>query len=241
MADLTDYERRGDLNAPFELTKKHQKAQKEAAMLRQARCEVPPLTWEAYVAGEPCPGCGLPYRDDRPWEFKGTMHFTDEESARYDAEEARFKQVHGGCHASRRSVSGSLTMHCAECCPMPPLSPAQREEIARILSRPTRRHELMRWRLRLYCGHVVKRNSHFSHTTLHAAFMGGTPCPECGVDPATIFDGEAIGLAEQAPDASTSARAAPTRRPTRSPKPTRTELEAKVRELGAEIERLAGE
>ena len=236
MADLTDYERRGDLNAPFELTKKQQKAQKEAARLRQAHCEVPSLTWEAYVAGEPCPGCGLPYRDGRPWEFKGTMHFTEAERARYDAEEARFNEAHGDCHASRHSVSGSLTMHCAKCCPMPPLSPAHLEEIARILSRPARPHELTQWRLRPYCGHVVDKHSHRSHTTLRAAFMGATRCPVCGLDSATIVDGEAIGLVEAAP----SGRAAPPSRPTRSRQPTRTELEAKVRELEAEIERLGG-
>ena len=118
MADLTDYERRGDLNAPFELTRKHERTQTDAARLREAtRCDVPRLPWEAYLAGAPCPGCGLPYCDDERWEFKGTMHFTDEERARYDAEEARFKEVHGDCHASRHSVSGSLTMHCSRCCP----------------------------------------------------------------------------------------------------------------------------
>jgi len=83
MADLADYERRGDLNAPFGLTKKHERAQTEAARLREStRCDVPRLTWEAYMAGEPCPGCGLPYRDEEPREFKGTMHFTETTSAR---------------------------------------------------------------------------------------------------------------------------------------------------------------
>jgi hypothetical protein len=89
------------------------------------------------------------------------MHFSDEERARYEAEEARFKEAHGECHGSRHSVSGSLTMHCSRCCPMPPLSPTQLEEITRILSRhrPMPPHELMRWRLRLYCGHVVEKLS----------------------------------------------------------------------------------
>lgn len=239
MVDLIDYERRGDLNAPFELTKKHERAQKDATRLREAvRCDVPRLTWAAYAAGEPCPGCGLPYRDDEPWAFRGTMHFTEQERARYDNEEARFKAAHWDCHASRHSVSGSLTMHCARCCPMPPLSPAQREKIGRILRVPKQPHELMRWRLRLYCGHVVEKRSHFTHTALRSAFTGSISCDQCGLDPATIVDSEAIGLVEEAPAASTRVRAAPTRRSGGLRKPTRAELETRVRELEAELERL---
>src|SRR3954454_19776814 len=60
MVDLTEYERRGDFNAPFESTKKHERVQKESERIREAvRCDVAPLAWEAYVAGEPCPSCGL--------------------------------------------------------------------------------------------------------------------------------------------------------------------------------------
>jgi hypothetical protein len=206
MAELIDYERHGDLNAPFILTSKHARAQKEAVRLREAvRCDAPRLTWDAYVAGAPCPGCGLPYRDDEPWELKGTMHFTDAERARHDAEEARFKAAHADCHASRHSVSGSLTMHCGKCCPMPPLSPAKLDEIARLMSSPMQPHELMMWRVRLYCGHVVEKRSHFTHTTLHSAFIGPMSCDQCGLDPATIVDGEAIGLVEEPPSASSPA------------------------------------
>jgi hypothetical protein len=94
------------------------------------------------------------------------MNFTEDERARHDAEEALFKEAHGDCHASRHSASGSLTMHGGRCCPLPPLSSAQHEEIGRILGVPKQPHELMRWRLRLYCGHVVEKRSHFRHTTL---------------------------------------------------------------------------
>ena len=98
----------------------------------------------------------------------------------------------------------------------------------------------MRWRLRLYCGHVVEKRSHFRNTTLHSAFMASTSCDQCGLYPATIVDGEAIGLVEEAPDAAEGARVAPTRRSTGPRKPTRAELETKVRELEAEVERLRG-
>lgn len=64
---------------------------------------------------------------------------------------------------------------------------------ARLLGRPTPPNELMRWKLRLYCGHVIERAAHYTHKTLHAAFAGSTS-PECGLDPATIIDGVAVGL-----------------------------------------------
>ncbi|PFG69061.1 hypothetical protein B0O41_3912 [Propionibacteriaceae bacterium ES.041] len=236
MVEITDYERRGDLDAPFELTKKAEWAQRQSEQIRDAvRCEVPSLTWEQYVAGEPCPGCGRPYRDEEHWESKGTMYFTDEERARYDAEQERYKRDHPACGSHRHSVSGSLTTHCGKCCPPPPMSPSQRDEIARLLGRPTPPQELMRWRLRLYCGHVVERTAHYTHKTLHAAFMSARACPECGLDPATIVDGEAIGLQAAAPVAGPSGASPKTKR---TGKPTKAELEARVLELEAEISRL---
>ncbi|GGA71928.1 hypothetical protein GCM10011490_23350 [Pseudoclavibacter endophyticus] len=44
MVQMTDYERRGDLDAPFELTNAAERAQKQSEQIRDAvRCEVPPL------------------------------------------------------------------------------------------------------------------------------------------------------------------------------------------------------
>ena len=237
MVDLSEYERVGDLEAPFELTKTHQRAQEQSEQIRDAvRCDATPLTWEEYVAGAPCPGCGLPYSDESGWESKGTMYFTDEERALYEAEEARFQERHGDCHGIRHSVSGSLRTHCGKCCPMPPLSPAKRQELARvlggILGQPTPAHELMRWRLRLYCGHIVEKRAHHTHKSLHRAFTGSTRCSQCGLDTATIVDGVAIGLAGSPPEVRARANA-PSRR-----KPSRSELETRVKELEKEIARL---
>ena len=81
----------------------------------------------------------------------------------------------------------------------PPLSEETLRQVAATMSRPTPKHELMEWRLRLFCGHVVKRSAHASHTIVHGAFTGSTRCPECGLDPATIVAAEAIGLAEERP------------------------------------------
>jgi hypothetical protein len=55
----------------------------------------------------------------------------------------------------------------------------------------------MRWRLRLFCGHVVERHAHHTHTTVHAAFMGATACPECELDPATIVAADTLGRIAQ--------------------------------------------
>lgn len=199
-------------------------------------CDVPMLTWEEYEADAPCPGCGMPYVDGERWEFKGTMHFTDEERARHEAEEARFKARHPECHSHRHSVSGSLTLHCGKCCPPPPMSPSQREEIARLFSHRTPPEQLMRRRLRLVCGHVVERTANSSHKSIHNAFTGSTTCTECGLDPATIVDAEAIGLAAETLTAAVAGR--PTSVTPKVRKPTKAELEAKVRELEAEVARL---
>lgn len=234
MVDLSDYERRGDVDAPLELTKKHARAQKESERIRDAvHCAVPSLTWAEYVADQPCPGCGFRYRDEQRWDGRGTMYMSNDERARYDAEEARYTELHGDCHAIRHSVSGSLTKHCGKCCPPPPLSPGQIEAIRRIFRAPQHPHELMQWRLRLYCGHVVKKQAHYTYKTLQEAFSGSTSCPECGLDPATIVDGEAIGLSGEPPGATKAPSSSARRR-----QPTKAELEKRVRELETEVERL---
>ncbi|MCW2659269.1 MAG: hypothetical protein JWP83_421 [Mycobacterium sp.] len=228
-ADLDTYECLGDLETSFRVTAKDERRQRDRQRLRDSmRCEVAQLSYEQYRAGAPCPGCRRPYVDAEPFENKGTMHFSDAERARYDDEETRFKAAHGSCGSHRHSVSGSLTMHCGKCCPMPPLSPAQ---IARLgpLLRPTPSHELMVWQLRLYCGHTVERTAHSSHKTIHAAFCGAVRCAQCGLDPATIIDARAIGPAGKPPHQAPT----PARR-----KPTRAELKTRIQQLEAENERL---
>jgi hypothetical protein len=81
----------------------------------------------------------------------------------------------------------------------------------------------------MYCGHIVERSAHASHRTLHAAFTGGAACPECGLDPATIVDGEAIGLVEEPPVKAKTMVRAPS-------KPTRAQREARIRELEAQLQ-----
>jgi hypothetical protein len=232
-ADLEAYERLGDLDAPFAVTVKDERHQRDRQRLRDSmHSEVAPLTYEQYRAGQPCPGCGRPYVDAEPFEPKGTMFFSDSERARYDAEKARFKEAHPSCGSHSHGVSGSLTKHCGKCCPPPPLSPMQFDRLTTLLRKPTPDHELMVWQLRLYCGHTVERRAHASHKTVHAAFTGSTKCAECGCDPATIVDARAIGRA--APPPGTEARPpAPALR-----KPTRAALEKRIAELEAEVAQL---
>jgi hypothetical protein len=74
----------------------------------------------------------------------------------------------------------------------PPLTAEQLRILARfILARPPE-SDLVEWRLRLFCGHVVKRTSHHTNTTVHMAFTGTVSCPDCGLDPATIVSAEAL-------------------------------------------------
>ena len=65
--------------------------------------EVQRLTWEQYLAGEPCRGCGRPMRDATLWSGsgKGLIHLSEEERAQYDSEEQHFKVRHADCHTHR--------------------------------------------------------------------------------------------------------------------------------------------
>lgn len=235
-ADLDAYERLGNLDAPFVLSTKDKRRQQGRQRLRDSmQCEVASLTYEQYRAGRPCPGCGHPYIDAEYFEPKGTMHFSGSERARSDADEFRFKEAHASCGSHRHRVSGSLTMHCGKCCPPPPLSPAQCDRLATLLREPTPAHELMTWRLRLYCGHTVEQRAHASHKTVHAAFTGSTRCAECGCDPAIIIDAHAVGLVAPPPGMGTRPIAVAVRKPTRAALEKRiTELEAEVADLKAD-------
>lgn len=68
---------------------------------------------------------------------------------------------------------------------------------------PTPGHQLMRWQLRLFCGHVIERTAHREHTTVARAFIS-SPCPECGRDPATIVAARPVGMVGEPPAASST-------------------------------------
>jgi hypothetical protein len=63
----------------------------------------------------------------------------------------------------------------------------------------THDYGLMRWRVRLYCGHIVETRR---HCTIDAPTRHGSssmPCRECGMDPAQIVAYEPLGMAAKPP------------------------------------------
>lgn len=105
----------------------------------------------------------------------------------------------------------------------PPLSEDTLQRLAVLFSNKTSRSDLVEWRLRLFCGHVIHRNSHHTHRTVHAAFMGGIACPQCGLDPATIVAAQALRRLES--------DSAPKPRTKRSDESIRRAIERHEREI----------
>ncbi|GAA2268866.1 hypothetical protein GCM10010145_50760 [Streptomyces ruber] len=92
--------------------------------------------------------------------------------------------------------------------------------------------EIMRWRVRLYCGHIAEARRHRENgrPTLHGS--SSMRCPECGKDPSSIVAFEPIGLAGEPLSPAKPAT------PSRPKRLTRTELEQRVAALERENERL---
>lgn len=71
------------------------------------------------------------------------------------------------------------------------------EQITRLrsllLSTPTPR-DLMMWRVRPYCGHVVEWTAHRTHTLLSVPRFPLVARPTCGLDPASILAAVPVGL-----------------------------------------------
>lgn len=137
------------------------------------------LTREQALAGEPCRSCGLPVIDGSNHERKGSMYWTPEEKAEYDAEDAAFRERHRDCRGVRWSISGSRAQHCGKCCPPPPMSEEQARRIASILnSVSVREADLVTWSHTLTCGREVLGTVHRDSRDYRAA--GVRDCPECG-------------------------------------------------------------
>jgi hypothetical protein len=135
------------------------------------------LTRKELEAGEPCRGCGLPIIDGRG-SWPALLKLSSRERAEYDAAEADYKARHGDCRASRWSISGSRSTHCSYCCPPPPLSKRQVEQLASLLSQPVDPRELATWRLVPTCDHIVERWQHRTHDRWSS--LPVVECPTCG-------------------------------------------------------------
>lgn len=89
-----------------------------------------------------------------------------------------FRERHGDWRSHRWGLSGHRAIHCGYCCPPPPLSDRQIEQIAQILSSArVRKKDLDAWDLMLTCGHVVRRTQHCEHDRYSARVAD---CPERG-------------------------------------------------------------
>lgn len=89
------------------------------------------LTWEEFIRGEPCRGCGRGFVGAH--ERKPIMHRTPEEAEAIGHEEAEFRALHPNCATMTWAYGNTGVTHCSDCCPMPPLSPDQVKTIARIV------------------------------------------------------------------------------------------------------------
>jgi glutaredoxin len=105
------------------------------------------------------------------------MYLTPEQRVEYDADQAKYKEMHPDCEAHRWRMSGSRATHCGFCCPPVPISREQYEHIERIFANnPRREEELDTWERTLTCGHVVEQSVH--HTNQHPSFSTAW-CPHC--------------------------------------------------------------
>lgn len=188
------------------------------------------LTYEELVAREPCRGCGEAILDGLE-PFPGTMYLTPEQKVEYDAREAAYKERHGDCRAHRWSMSGSRQLHCGFCCPPPPLSPRQIEDLTKLMAgwkKPDPK-EMDTWELTLRCDHAVHKVMNHSNQHVYASVVD---CPGCG-EPRGILAAERL----QTPERTARADAAERERELRK---AQRELARLRREARTVEERIAG-
>lgn len=120
----------------------------------------------------------------------------------------------------------------------PPWSEERRERMRRLLGPPTPPWELQRWRLRLYCGHVIEAIRIQKSPRPDGGVCDKESCPECGLDPAVIVAFEPLGPVAEPPAEDCSQR--PSRSARRPPanRRSKTELVAENNALRAELEAL---
>jgi hypothetical protein len=107
------------------------------------------------------------------------------------------------------------------------------EDAARLMqSFKKQDHEIMRWRVRLYCGHIIETEAHYTYSDPVSAGAHSNRCPECSRDGLTIVAFEPLGLRAEPPAPAIPPPPVPPK------KPTRAELERRVKALEEENERL---
>jgi hypothetical protein len=91
------------------------------------------LTWEEFIGGVPCQGCGHAFVGDDTSQRDGESWSAYR--VRMEPIEAEFKSSHPD-HGTRWTVGGG-PFHCRRCCAPHPLSPEQIRQISQIMNRQT--------------------------------------------------------------------------------------------------------
>jgi hypothetical protein len=165
-------------------------AQRHAAKTAEWTANGTWLSWEEYVAGVPCRGCGQPWvGKPASWVRKGTMHYTDQERVEAAEQDRLFKERHPDCRAVRLGSEVGVT-HCGYCCPPPPLSPGQRDRIRELFSYRTPPEALNHWELTLTCGHLARATAHHTHETCQQSTVR---CDECGGQIRAVVESRNLG------------------------------------------------
>ncbi len=108
--------------------------------------------------------------------------------------------------------------------PPPPLSDHQKARLRGLL-RPHPDYVIMRWRVRLYCGHAVETSRHCENDKPTNHGSASMRCPQCGMDPAQIVAYEPMGLRGEP--------AQPIKK-----QPSKATLQRRLKKLEAEAEEL---
>lgn len=206
---MDGYEVRGDPDAPFVASKRETRAQEQAVALHES---VRRSHFHQYTAGESV------------GSYFSHTHHDDDPGHEHPGRQAFPARADGGYFEESGPSLGTEL-------PAPVAANVVRalDKISHWPKTPP--HQLMRWRLLLYCGHVVERAAHIDHRTVHAAFTTGVPCPECDLDPATIVAARALGPVASLPEARPMARTGQ----------SRASLERKLARARAEVSRLEAE
>lgn len=208
---MDGYEVRSDPDTPFVASKRDTRAQEQAVALRES---VSRSHFHQYTTGE-----------STGFYFSHT-HDDDEPGHEHPGRQAFPARADGGyVEESGPSLGTEL----------PATVAANVVQVLEKISQwpETPPHQLMRWRLRLYCGHVVERTAHIESRTVHAAFMAGVFCPECELEPATIVAARAIGPVAGPPEPAVPRR--PAGRPRQALERRLAKAKAEVAKLEAEL------
>ncbi|MEY9963312.1 hypothetical protein ABIA33_001345 [Streptacidiphilus sp. MAP12-16] len=135
----------------------------------------------------------------------------------------------------RRHAHAEVERHHAELRADPERLQRHREHVEHVWkvfeSFETPDYMIMRWRVRLYCGHIVETRRHSENDIPTKHGSSSMRCPECEKDPSAIVAYEPIGLVAPPPTL-------PAAVPRRPRTPTRTELEQRIASLEDENRRL---